>query len=376
MALDSHNNVFGRTLNPINTKLTAGGSSGGEGALMAIKGSVLGVGTDVGGSIRVPAYAGGVYGLKGSWERIPYAGQEGGAKGGEAKLGIAASAGPLARSVRDIDLFYRAVSAQRPWEKDPDVVPAIWETLPTIPTDRPLRIGILRRDGVTETHPPIQTILTEVRTALSKTGVQAVEMDISPLLSQCQSLANSLFNIFGGNHMFDILEATSEPLSPWLTNRLKRKPELSLDKLRELQHRRTELQQKFLSVWRDAQGQEIDAFVCPVAPHPVPEVDRWNGVSWTSAFVLLDHAAGVVPIRQFQESDLQGEFQGKPIGGWDARARELWDQGNVDRKVYLGSPLGVQVVCPRLAERKLVDVMGIIDSAIKFATTGEKSAKL
>lgn len=55
MALDSHNNVFGRTINPLNTAVTAGGSSGGEGALIAMRGSILGVGTDVGGSIRIPA---------------------------------------------------------------------------------------------------------------------------------------------------------------------------------------------------------------------------------------------------------------------------------------------------------------------------------
>lgn len=55
MALDSHNNVFGRTLNPINTALTAGGSTGGEGALLAMRGSILGVGTDVGRSSQVPS---------------------------------------------------------------------------------------------------------------------------------------------------------------------------------------------------------------------------------------------------------------------------------------------------------------------------------
>lgn len=46
---DSHNNVFGRTLNPWNTTLGPGGSSGGEGALIALRGSPLGVGTDIGG---------------------------------------------------------------------------------------------------------------------------------------------------------------------------------------------------------------------------------------------------------------------------------------------------------------------------------------
>ncbi|KAK4498039.1 hypothetical protein PRZ48_010695 [Zasmidium cellare] len=55
MTADSDNNVFGRTLNPNNLSLTAGGSSGGEGALIALRGSILGVGTDIAGSIRIPS---------------------------------------------------------------------------------------------------------------------------------------------------------------------------------------------------------------------------------------------------------------------------------------------------------------------------------
>ena len=49
------NHLFGRTLNPYNRSLTSGGSSGGESALLAFRGSPLGVGTDIGGSIRMPA---------------------------------------------------------------------------------------------------------------------------------------------------------------------------------------------------------------------------------------------------------------------------------------------------------------------------------
>lgn len=55
---------YGRTLNPFNVNLSAGGSSGGEGALVALKGSVLGVGTDIGGSIRCPSAFCGIYGFK------------------------------------------------------------------------------------------------------------------------------------------------------------------------------------------------------------------------------------------------------------------------------------------------------------------------
>jgi amidase len=324
MALDSHNNVFGRTMNPFNTAITPGGSSGGEGALLGMRGSVLGVGTDVGGSIRIPAMCNATFGVKPSWERIPYAGQEGGALAGAAKVGIPASAGPLAHSMRDIELFFRAVSEQRPWKQDPDVVPAPWSSLTSLGgAGRKLRIGIVRRDGVIDPHPPIARLLDEVKDKLQKAGVEVVEMDITPLFSKCQSLANAMFGVEGGNNMFDLLESANEPLSPWLSTRLKRKPALELAKVRELHGKREELRKKFLSIWRDQRG-EIDAFICPVAPHPVPPIDRYNGVSYTSSFVLLDYPAGTVPVRTFEKKDMEGEMSDtKPLGNWDKANREL-----------------------------------------------------
>jgi amidase len=322
MALDSHNNIFGRTINPLNTAVTAGGSSGGEGALLAMRGSVLGVGTDVGGSIRIPAMCDGTFGIKPSWERIPYAGQEGGAQPGASKVGIPASAGPLAHSMRDIDLFFSAVAAQKPWEKDPDVVPLSWPSFSPIP-ERKLRIGIVRRDGVIHPHPPILRLLDEVKIKLHASGIDVVEMDISPLFSQCQSLANALFGIEGANAMFDLLESFNEPLSPWLSTRLKRKKHADLAKVQQLHAKREALRTQFLSIWSDQHG-HIDAFICPVAPHPVPPVDAYNGVSYTSSFVLLDYPAGVVPVRLFGKADMQGEMESsKALGSWDKANRAL-----------------------------------------------------
>lgn len=126
-ALDSHNNVFGRVLNPVNLKLTAGGSSGGEGALIAMRGSVLGVGTDVGGSIRIPAMCNGLVGVKPSHGRIPYAGQENGSVAGTETLGIRSVAGPIAHNVRDCELFFKATGDLEPWAFDPECVAQTWE---------------------------------------------------------------------------------------------------------------------------------------------------------------------------------------------------------------------------------------------------------
>ncbi|KAL6703948.1 hypothetical protein ACN47E_008886 [Coniothyrium glycines] len=361
MALDSHNNLFGRTINPLNTAVTAGGSSGGEGALIAMRGSILGVGTDVGGSIRIPAMCDGTYGVKPSWERIPYEGQQSGALPGASKIGIPASAGPLAHSMRDIDLFFRAVSAQKPWTLDPDVVPSPWSSLTT--STKRLRIGIVRRDGIIDPHPPILRLLDEVSAKLSTSGIQVVEMDITPLFSQCHSLVNALFGVEGGNAMSDLLAAAAEPLSPWISTRFKRGKPVDLPKLQQLHGQRESVRKQFLQVWRDAHG-EIDAFICPVAPHPVPPIDRYNGVSYTSSIVLLDYPAGTIPVRTFTQEDMRGEMPDTPpLGSWDKANRELWT--DFDRSVYVGTPLCVQVVAPKLEEERLVRAMSAIDGAIK-----------
>lgn len=69
---DSYNHVFGQSVNAFNKHLISGGSSGGEGALVGAQGSIIGVGTDIGGSIRIPAALQGLYGLLPSVGRIPW----------------------------------------------------------------------------------------------------------------------------------------------------------------------------------------------------------------------------------------------------------------------------------------------------------------
>lgn len=64
MHLETTSNIYGRTVNPYNRNLTPGGSTGGESALLGMRGSILGIGGDIGGSIRCPAAHVGVYGFK------------------------------------------------------------------------------------------------------------------------------------------------------------------------------------------------------------------------------------------------------------------------------------------------------------------------
>jgi len=393
MALDSHNNIFGRTMNPANRLLTAGGSSGGEGALIAMRGSMLGIGTDNGGSVRIPAMCHGLVGVKPSHGRLSYAYQEGGSKEGSDAVTLRASAGPIALSVRDAELVFKVASELRSWERDPEVVPQSWEaqlkleaTMHGMRGARPLRIGVVRTDGVTRPLPPITRFMDEIANTLKKTqprngvpAIEVVDMNITTLLKQCQTVVNKAFSIDGANNWFDLLEATGEPLSPWMASRLTRRPQYSLDRVKEVHGKRSTMQTEFLRIWNEAGGHwtsssgtgdaTLDAIICPVAPHPVPEIDRWNTASYTSAWVLLDYPSACLPVRKVQTADLDGELSGEALSSWDKANMKLWN--DVNRNVYLDSPLCIQVVTQKLQERKLLDVMQVLENVLQ-QSSGER----
>lgn len=117
------NNIYGRTLNPYNRLLSCGGSSGGEGALIALHGSPLGVGTDIGGSVRIPAAFNFLWGIKSSHGRLPMSTVSKSLDGQEA---IRSICGLLARSSPDLVYFMQAILHQEPWNYDPDVIDLPW----------------------------------------------------------------------------------------------------------------------------------------------------------------------------------------------------------------------------------------------------------
>ncbi|WVF67414.1 hypothetical protein IAT40_002170 [Kwoniella sp. CBS 6097] len=117
------NHLFGRTLNPYNRTLTSGGSSGGESALLAFHGSPVGIGTDIGGSIRLPSASCGLWGLRPSHGRVSYRGLADTFVG---QLAVRSVAGPMGNDPEDLALIMSTYLAGRPWLKDPEVVPIPW----------------------------------------------------------------------------------------------------------------------------------------------------------------------------------------------------------------------------------------------------------
>ena len=111
MAMDytADNPVFGRTNHPQNSSLTPGGSSGGEAVAIATFMSPGGIGSDLAGSVRVPAHFCGIAGLRPTVGRIPGGGQCPPASG---PYSLGSVIGPMARNVDDLQLLYRVLAAQ------------------------------------------------------------------------------------------------------------------------------------------------------------------------------------------------------------------------------------------------------------------------
>lgn len=166
MCGETVNNIIGYTENPRNRYLSAGGSSGGEGALIGARGSVVGFGTDIGGSIRIPAAFNGLYGLRPSSGRLPYEGMANSMDGQNSVLSVV---GPLGTTVGALRLVTKGLLSTEPWSHDPLVVEMPWkaeqEKLP-----EKLVFAVLRYDGVVGVTPPIKRALEMTIEAVKKQG--------------------------------------------------------------------------------------------------------------------------------------------------------------------------------------------------------------
>ena len=174
---ETKNNIIGQTLNPNNQNLSCGGSSGGEGALQALRGSTLGVGTDIGGSVRIPAAFNGIFSLKPTPERVSYR-QIANTNPGQNTY--RSTVGFLSTSLGGLELILRSILSTKPWLNDPAVVPMSFRqeivdeylsrAEPSKLSGLPLKLGVLWNDGVVGPQPPIIRGLHMVVNAVRRAG--------------------------------------------------------------------------------------------------------------------------------------------------------------------------------------------------------------
>ena len=178
MLPESMNAIWGFSRNPFNALRTPGGSSGGEGALIGSRASPLGIGTDIGGSIRIPSAFCGIVGLKPTPQRMSQVGVSSEFKGGvsDGNIAILPTLGPMARSVEDVELAMRVWCSAMP-QRDPMLPKLGWNSQASSREGtRRLRFGVLRYDSFFPPAAPYGRALDSVVAGLKADGHDVVEV--------------------------------------------------------------------------------------------------------------------------------------------------------------------------------------------------------
>ena len=298
---ETDNLVYGQTRNPFDLTRTPGGSSGGAGAIICAGGSPLDMGSDTGGSIRLPSHFSGIAGIKPTAGRVPRTGHI--VPWGMGALDAWTTIGPMARYVEDLVLALPIISG-------PDGVdPAIFPVSLGDPADvdiSGLRIAYYSDvDGYQRATDDTQATLSAAVTALAEL-VQSVEQDEPPPISKYVDLWARVGGGDGRAWVDRMLEkwGTTE-ISPFIEKGFARSEPTTTAEYTEALEAQDQFRSEMLG-W----VQDYDAVVAPVASQPAPthgatyEGDNrtmfytgpYNITGWPGAVVRCGTSAEGLPI--------------------------------------------------------------------------------
>jgi Asp-tRNA(Asn)/Glu-tRNA(Gln) amidotransferase A subunit family amidase len=299
MAWETDNLLYGRTNSPWDLERTPGGSSGGEAAAIAAGMSAGGVGSDGGGSIRVPAHFSGICGLKPTPGRIPSTGHFPPSGGPFALIGVV---GPMARTVADLKALFEVMQGPDDGDACAAPVPLRW---PEEESATHLRIGYFEDDGRTPVTAETRAAVRTAAGALRRAGFE-VEPFRPEGLEEARELWRKFFVKAGGMLIAPMFRGRIQDQSAILKQFLAwsaAEPELTGELLLDAWIRRDVLRGKFL-----AQMHRYPILLCPAAAIPafrhgerswqidgkaVHYLDAWSYTEW---FNLLGNPAAVVPV--------------------------------------------------------------------------------
>ncbi|HMG87230.1 MAG TPA: amidase [Terracidiphilus sp.] len=304
MAYETDNLLHGQTRNPWDLERTPGGSSGGESAAIAAGMSAAGLGSDSGGSVRVPAHFTGICSLKPTPGRIPGRGHLPPCVGPFATLG---AIGPMARTMADVELMFRTLSGQD--DADPASPPVVLRELSDSEV-RKNRIGFFEDDGLTPVTAETRSAVRAAAAALRDAGFR-VEPFRPRTLEPLRKLWWTLFVQCGAMFYEPEVRGGREKLSPIFREFLEiaeRSGPLTATELLNAWAELDVLRAKTLEEMR-----EYPVLLCPVASVPAwrhgerkwtidgQTVEYLDAVRHTQWFNTLGAPAAVVPVGRSPE---------------------------------------------------------------------------
>lgn len=376
---ETRNPVYGATYNPWNLERSVGGSSGGEGAILAAGGSPLGLGSDLGGSIRLPAHFCGVAGLKPTSRRLPRSGSVENLRG---MSWLEFQPGPMARHVADLRLAMRVLARDQP--------PAAWNAADDpplgFPADGPsdvanLTVGVYEDDHFFTPCPAVRRAIQEGVQGLKDQGARIVPLDPPPALELVKSYF-ALASADGGRDFGRLLSGSKidaeirrlvvlAGLPRWLRPLLaavllrplgKNKMASiftasgprSADSLWQLTWRTVGQVEQVFQSW-DSAG--VDVVLCPA--HPLPallpgqSVELMPAASYSVMMNLLNVPCGTVPATRVRAGELTDR---DPQHDAAYKLAHQCEQGSQ------GLPIGVQVVGRPWREDQVLATMETLET--------------
>ncbi|KAG4304089.1 hypothetical protein PORY_002453 [Pneumocystis oryctolagi] len=391
-AFECSNPIFGRTFNPFSTSYTCGGSSGGEAVSLASNSSALGFGSDIGGSLRIPAHYCGVYSLKPSSDRFPIAGHFAIVEGFE---GVRIVTGPMTRSVLDLKFItkVRVILSSKPELYDFSCIPLPWKE--SLESTKNFKVfGYYFEDEFTLTSPACRRAVRMVVDSLKAFGHKVVEIR-PPNSFDAVEIFIGLTSSDGYKKVYDFVK--SDPmeksiwlpmLASWIPYFLKcaigyvienviHDPKFSMifkavgkRKIIEycrLINRRNLYRKEWSKIWNEY---KLDGIIAPANPLPALPHDGTTSVSAIAAstfiYNLLNYSVGSLPVTRVDRTiDILSDEYKK----WDGLIHQRLYQSSrplYDPDKMHGLPVGVQVIGQQWQEEKVIEMMGDVENALKI----------
>ncbi|KAL2201849.1 putative general amidase GmdA [Sarocladium strictum] len=363
------NNIVGFTLNPRNRLMSCGGSSGGEGALISMRGSPVGIGTDIGGSIRTPSAFNGLYGIRPSFGRIPYGGVANSMPGQNT---VPSVCGPIATSAGSLKLMMKSILSQQPWLHDPAVVDLPWreERYTAWRSGDRLAFGLLRTDLDVNPQPPVKRAFDAVVDAITAMGHEVIEWN-PPSHHTALALAVEAFTADAGLDIFHHIGLSGETLMEviseiYLGETGKLQAPKTADQIWDTNVRLRKFQKEYMDYWNStakmtSSGKPVVAVLSPVSAVAAYRFDKTNPSAFTPWVNTLDYTSVAFPVTQVHKDIDVLDVNYKPISDSD---REIWEQ--YDPELQHGTPVGLQLVGRRLEEEKILGLVGMISEALSL----------
>jgi amidase len=355
MSTETETRLWGLTTNPKNRDLGVGGSSGGEGALLNFGGSPVGMGSDIGGSVRFPCAFNGLYGLRTSANRMPIAGTRSGLAG---QAHIKAVIGPMTRDVDSLEYITRVVFNSNPTAYDFDCMPIPWRE-PQLA--QKLSFGVMQYDGICRVTPPVQRALDMTVQALRNAGHEVIEWEgiNVPEMVKCVS---AFFISDGGKFLQENLD--DEPLPESMELLAAKVTDIPSSKVWEFQRIRAEIEKKTIQQWKDSRnetstGRQIDGLISPVSFLPSHPHHGPTHMGYTAYWNAMDWPCVSFPVTAVDQELDQTPADFAPISNQE---KELWDTYQVSQ--CKDGFVGLQLTCPKYQDERAIALAKTISSVL------------